>query len=129
MKTLVGHDLLEPKLDAMVKRVNQDKFLAVQVPGADHQVLLTPAGELDNGNFLDPARKQQLIISHAEQKCVGAEPLTAEQLASTEGAEELRSSVDGAMRSYAAEKLPGAVVTTYGHKSGGACKVRPGRRV
>ena len=61
-------------------------------------------------------------------ECVGAEPLTAEQLASTEGAEELRSSVDGAMRSYAAEKLPGAVVTTYGHKSGGACKVRPGRR-
>lgn len=121
--TLVGKELLAPHLDGMVKRVNKESFLAVRVPGQDEPVLLTAAGELGNGNFLDPNGKQQLIVDHVQQKCTGVEPLSAEDFAALEPAEAVRLSVDGAMQRYARDKLPGAVVTTYGQKSNGKCKV------
>ena len=107
----------------MVQRVNKEHFLCVTVPGTEQKVLLTPTGELPGGNYLDPAGKQQLVISHAEQKCTGVAPLSTEMEAEMSAAESLRSSVDAAMNSYKADKLPDAVVTTYGQKSGGTCTV------
>lgn len=121
----MGAGGIEPSaLEDMVMRVNKDKFLAVDVPGAGYRVLLTPEGQLGGGlNFLDPEGMQALTISHAEQRCTGTRPLQGAVRAECEGAEQLRQSVHRAMQRYAAEFLPEATVTTYGFKRGGTSRV------
>ena len=87
-------------------RVNRDKFLAVEVPGAGYRVLLTPEGQLGGGlTFLDPQGRQALLISHAEQRCTGVKALDAATSAACEGAERVRASVHAAMSRYAADKV------------------------
>lgn len=122
---LVGADCLDAaSLEEMVMRVNRDKFLAVEVPGAGYRVLLTPEGQLGGGHtFLDPQGRQALLISHAEQRCTGVKALDAATSAACEGAERVRASVHAAMSRYAADKLPDATVTTYGFVRGGKQQV------
>mmetsp|Transcript_5677 Transcript_5677/g.16116 ORF Transcript_5677/g.16116 Transcript_5677/m.16116 type:complete len:299 (+) Transcript_5677:216-1112(+) len=122
---LVGADCLDAaSLEEMVMRVNRDKFLAVEVPGAGYRVLLTPEGQLGGGlTFLDPQGRQALLISHAEQRCTGVKALDAATSAACEGAERVRASVHAAMSRYAADKLPDATVTTYGFVRGGKQQV------
>jgi len=122
---LVGADCLDAaSLEEMVMRVNRDKFLAVEVPGAGYRVLLTPEGQLGGGlTFLDPQGRQALLISHAEQRCTGVKALDAATSAACEGAERVRASVHAAMSRYAADKLPDATVTTYGFVRGGKQRV------
>ena len=104
---LVGADCLDAaSLEEMVMRVNRDKFLAVEVPGAGYRVLLTPEGQLGGGlTFLDPQGRQALLISHAEQRCTGVKALDAATSAACEGAERVRASVHAAMSRYAADKV------------------------
>lgn len=123
VRTLLGPVLTNGVLSSIVQRVNKANFLSVTVPGTSHSVLLTPTGELQDGNFLDPDGQQQLIIDHPMQKCVGVKPLDAQQRAAAEGTETHRKSVDTAMQKYASEHLPGATVTTYGRKAGSGCQV------
>jgi len=123
VRTLLGPVLTDGALSNIVQRVNKDKFLQVTVPGTSREVLLTPTGELPQGNFLDPEGQQILIVDHPQQKCVGVKPLDAAQRAQCEGTEAFRSSVDTAMKTYVAEYLPNATVTTYARKAGGSCQV------
>ena len=70
----------------MVAKVNRDQFFSVGLPGSSDRVLLTPAGQLENGNFLDPSGKQQLKVDHLTQKCTGVSPLSAAEMSTFAGA-------------------------------------------
>lgn len=119
VRTLVGQ-LDDAPLARMVARVNREQFLSVEPPGSSERVLLTPAGQLENGNFLDPSGQQQLKIDHLQQRCTGVAPLSQAEMSTFAGASEpTRKQVAGAMQRYAAECLPDATVTTYGRDLGG----------
>eukprot|EP00965_Chrysotila_dentata_P047441 1573496-Pleurochrysis_carterae.AAC.6 len=123
VRTLVGSSTLNNEtLVPIVMRVNKEKFLSVSVPGTDYSVLLTPFGELEDGCFLDPKGKQQLLIDHVKQSCTGTKPLSAGHKAKC-GADKQRESVDAAMIAHAEKFLPGATVTTYGSEEGGKTEV------
>jgi len=117
-KLIPGID--EAALTRMVARVNRDQFLSVERPGSSERVLLTPAGQLENGNFLDPSGQQQLKVDHLQQRTTGASPLSQAEMSTFGGAAEpTRKAVAGAMESHAAECMPDATVTTYGRDLGG----------
>jgi len=122
VKTLCGGQIADADtVDAMVSKVNSAGFLAVAVPGENRQVLLTPFGDLGDGTFLDPKGQQKLIIDHVKQVCKRTDALSPAQSAALET--KYRNEVDLAMSLYAADKLPDAVVTTYGSKSGSTVKI------
>jgi len=122
VKTLCGGQIADADtVDAMVAKVNSAGFLAVAVPGESRQVLLTPFGDLGDGAFLDPKGQQKLIIDHVKQVCKRTDALEPAQTAGLET--KYRDEVDLAMSLYAADKLPDAVVTTYGSKSGSTVKI------
>jgi len=122
VKTLCGGSIAgADTVDGLVAKVNSSNFLAVTVPGENRQVLLTPFGDLGDGTFLDPKGQQRLIIDHVKQVCKRTDALSPAQQASLETKH--RNDVDLAMNLYAADKLPDAVVTTYGSKSGSTIKI------
>jgi capping protein alpha len=120
VQVLLGKGALDSRtLSGIVERANRDSFLCVCVPPSGERVLLTPEGELSDGHFLDPTGKQQLVIDHVSQQCTGVKALPSKLRAACAAADGPRESVDAAMREYAAETLPEAVVTTYGKKTDG----------
>jgi len=120
VQTLIGPSLDQSSLAKMMAKVNADQFLKVEVPGSGDGVLLTPAGLLPDGTFLDPTSPQKLTIDHRKQCCTGVAPLSQAEHAE---AEPTRKKVADAMNSYAAECLPDATVTTYGKAVGGGIQV------
>jgi len=122
VKTLLGGSIGPSEVvEPMVAKVNSANFLAVSVPGENRQVLLTPFGDLGDGTFLDPKGQQKLVIDHVKQVCKRTDALSPQQQASLETTH--RNEVDLAMSLYAADKLPDAVVTTYGVKTGSTIKI------
>jgi len=123
VRTLLGSGLLTKSVEQqMGTRVNKEQFLAVSVPDSQRTVLLTQAGELENGNFLDPDGKQELVIDHSAQQCTGTQalsPAAREIWSCGEGIEDSRKSIDEAMQRYTEASLPGATVTTYGRTVNG----------
>jgi len=115
VRKLVGPELDEESLARMVAKVNREQFLSVELPGSSERVLLTPAGQLPNGNFLEPSGQQQLKVDHLQQRCTGVAPLSKAEATKYAGVSEpTRKKVAAAMDQYAAECLPEATVTTYG---------------
>jgi len=122
VRTLLGSELLSKSVvQQMSLRVNREHFQAVAVPDSQRLALVTTAGELESGNFLDPDGRQELIIDQTAQTCTGTQPLSPAALAEwcSDKTEATRKSIQQAMESYAAESLPGAAVTTYGRTVSG----------
>jgi capping protein alpha len=121
VRVLLGGSIPRTTLEGLAAKVNSTSFLAVAVPGCDYKVLITPFGDLGDGTFLDPQGQQRLTIDHGKQVCTSADALSSQQTASLES--KYRDEVDMALKLYAAEKLPGAVVTTYSKKTGSNIQV------
>jgi len=121
VRILLGGSVPKSTLEGLAAKVNSTSFLAVAVPGANYKVLVTPFGDLGDGTFLDPQGQQRLTIDHGKQVCTGADALAPGQSASLES--KYRGEVDMAINMYAAEFLPGAVVTTYGKKTGSTIQI------
>jgi capping protein alpha len=119
VRTLVGPSVLTPDKElALLTRFNKERFAAVDCGGT--KVLITPHGEMPNGTFLDPSSGSMMDVDHkALTATKSAEPLSAAVQTSLDGARALRDAIDASMRAYLADRMPGAVHTTYGSTGNG----------
>ncbi|KNC49406.1 F-actin-capping protein subunit alpha [Thecamonas trahens ATCC 50062] len=127
VRTLLGNDdLLNQKFAATAQAYNTSHMVAVDLPDADHKVLLTKYGEISPSEYLDPRSAQVVTVDHAKLEVTGTAPAPAP------GAnEDTRAAVDAAMVAYVAEFYPNGQVATYATETGlviciSAAKFSPG---
>merc|ERR1711871_1266337 len=121
LKGLIGEDYAEACGDetAHLQRVNENHSFAVDVPGYEHKVLITPHGRRDAPNqYLDPRGPRMLTVDHASGEVTDVSELSPSDV--EEDLESFRANVDDAVQKYLANSytLGKGVCTVYASREG-----------
>lgn len=67
IRNIIADDAgLEAGISAALEEYNLAQFTTVDVPGAQHKVIICEEGQLDDGRFVDPKSKTSFIFDHAD---------------------------------------------------------------
>jgi capping protein alpha len=113
---LSDESLLNTSAPATFREYNTDQMLEVQSPGNSHKVLITKAGEVNPGEYLDPRGNQVITFDHIRQEATGSRPVGNEL---DHDVEPFRAAFDQAAAAYTAEHYQCGTSTVYGKKEGG----------
>ncbi|KAJ4719446.1 F-actin-capping protein subunit alpha [Melia azedarach] len=91
---------------------NKSHMICLQMPARSGDVLVTPFGELDENEYLDPRTAQVAIVDHVKQACTEVRPASDEELPSPY-TEEFRSALDSEIVKYVGEAYPKGVCSVY----------------
>jgi len=108
---LPDESLLNESAPATFREYNTDQMVSVKSPNHDYEVLITKAGEVRDGEYLDHRGKQVIQYDHIRQQVTGSRQLAAGDFDSS--LENLRSAFDDAAQNYAAEYYPHGAYSVY----------------
>ncbi|KAL4352981.1 hypothetical protein GQ457_06G023760 [Hibiscus cannabinus] len=91
---------------------NKSHLIYLKMPGGYGDVLVTPYGELQDNEYLDPKTAQVVIVDHVKQVCKRVRPATDEELPSPY-IEEYRYALEAELLKYAAEAYPKGSCAVY----------------
>jgi len=91
---------------------NLEQFIAADVPGCEHQVIVSEAGRIqsdgDEERFLDPRSKTTFVFDHLRLEASDPQPYEVD-----EEAETFRSALEAATITYLADHFLGGVTTVF----------------
>ncbi|XP_068659794.1 F-actin-capping protein subunit alpha [Aristolochia californica] len=91
---------------------NKAHMISLEMPNRTGDVLITPFGELDDIEYLDPRTCQVATIDHVKQACKAVRPATDEELPSSY-IEEFRGALDAEVLKYVTETYPKGTCAVY----------------
>lgn len=119
VRTLLGNDdIINAMALDVFREYNTDQMIAVNLPEASGQCLVTTAGAVSGEEYLDPRTAQVITVNHIKQRCVGIRPATEEENtpASLQG---YRASLDDALESHVSDAFPDARYAVYAAEPAG----------
>jgi len=118
VRVLLGNDELINSIALDVFReYNVDQMVAIALPEASGQVLVTAVGEVDTDQYLDPRTSVVMTVDQIHQKCLEVRP--ADEHENTPASlKEYRDVLDLEVTSYVEKSYPGAVHAVYGSDKG-----------
>lgn len=98
------------------REYNTDQLVPVQVPGQQHETLVSKDGEVKPGEYLDPRSKQVVLFDHIRNEVTGSRAAAGgEVVAEVEGH---REAVDKAIQAYVGDHYKSGAYAVYGKKEG-----------
>lgn len=117
VRVLLDNDqLLKEGASMAFSEHNMDQFIPAAVE--NNQVLVTAAGKVEGGRFLDPRNKKSFKYDHLRKQASDIQSVSAD-----ETAEPWRSALDKAVQAYIKDHYPNGVTTVYGSSSGNNIKL------
>ncbi|KAI5119207.1 hypothetical protein M0805_004462 [Coniferiporia weirii] len=94
-----------------LQEYNLEQFITADVPGCDHQVIVSEAGRVataegDQQRFLDPRSKTTFVFDHLRLEASDPQPYEVD-----ERSESLRSALEAATTDYLSNHFPDGVTT------------------
>eukprot|EP00731_Ephydatia_muelleri_P001080 Em0001g1080a len=117
VRVLLDNDqLLKEGASSAFSEHNTEQFIPAAVE--NNQVLVTAAGKIDGGRFLDPRNKKSFKYDHLRKQASDIQSASVD-----ETAESWRSALDKAVQAYLKDHYPSGVTTVYGSSSGNSIKL------
>ncbi|RKO91143.1 f-actin-capping protein subunit alpha-like protein [Blyttiomyces helicus] len=108
VRTLLDDDaLLQRGIGEAFEEHNTEQLVAVDVPGAEHKVIISKYNQIDPAHYYDPRSSQVFSFDHIRQVASDPEP---KDRGSSEGH---RAALDDAAAQYVAEHYPDGVSSVF----------------
>ena len=79
MKKLLPAELItDDNLRTIMRTYNVQQYVTAAVPGKEHKMIISKAGEVDSSHYLDTRSNQVVGFNHVTQTCVADDVAAAE---------------------------------------------------